>query len=183
MRRYNRGVRIRLLVVSVVVLATISWAQESSYKPAPDQGPPRSDSAPGSSSRDTIIDISPPPDDAKNHPKSKGAVADLEGADNPDTSGIQEFHPWNPLKATKDIEVGDFYFRRKNYKGALERYEDALYNKNGDAIAVSRLATCERKLGDQVAARKYYEQYLKILPEGPFAKEARSSLEKLTKEQ
>ena len=141
-----------MLIVSVVVLSTISWAQEPSDKPAPDQGPPRSDSAQGSSSRDTIIDISSPPDDAKNHPKSKDAVA-------------------------------DFYFRRKNYKGALERYEDALYNKNGDAIAVSRLATCERKLGDQAAARKYYEQYLKILPEGPFAKEARSSLEKLTKEQ
>src|ERR1700691_2367117 len=170
MKRYNRVVRIRLLIAFVVVLTTISWAQESSDKPAPDQGPPRSDSAKGSPSLDTIIDISPPPEDAKNRPKSKDAVADLEGADNPDTSGIQEFHPWNPLKATKDIEVGDFYFRRKNYNA-------------GDAIPSSRLATCERKLGDNAAARKYYEQYLKILPEGPFAKEARTSLEKLTKEQ
>jgi Tfp pilus assembly protein PilF len=87
------------------------------------------------------------------------------------------------MKAMKDIEIGDFYFRRKNYKGALERYEDALYNKTGDAVAISRLATCEKKLGDNDAARKYYEQYLKILPDGPFAKEARASLEKLPKDE
>jgi tetratricopeptide (TPR) repeat protein len=175
-------VRIRLLIVVFVALAAISPAQQSLDKPAPDQGPPRSDTAQGASSQDTIIDISPPPDDAKNHPRSKDAIAGLDGADSSDTSGIQEFHPWNPLKAMKDIEVGDFYFRRKNYKGALERYEDALYNKNGDAVAVSRLATCEKKMGDNTAARKYYEQYLKILPEGPFAKEARASLDKLPQE-
>jgi tetratricopeptide (TPR) repeat protein len=176
-------VRIRLLIVVFVVLASISWAQESPDKPAPNQDPPRSDTSQGSSSQDTIIDISPPPDDAKNHPKSKDAIAGLDDADNSDTSGIQEFHPWNPMKAMKDIEIGDFYFRRKNYKGALERYEDALYNKTGDAVAISRLATCEKKLGDNDAARKYYEQYLKILPDGPFAKEARASLEKLPKDE
>jgi tetratricopeptide (TPR) repeat protein len=175
-------VRIRFPIVFFAVLTTFAWAQDSSGKPAPDQGPPRSDTPQGSSSQDTRIDISPPPDDAKNHPKSKDAVADLDGADNLDTSGIQEFHPWSPLKAMKDIEVGDFYFKRTNYKAALERYEDALTYKEGDAIAISRLATCERKLGDKAAARKYYEQYLKILPEGPFAKEARASLEKLAKQ-
>jgi tetratricopeptide (TPR) repeat protein len=176
-------VRITFLIVLFAALTTISWAQDSTDKPASDQPPTSNHEAGASSSRDTLIDISPPKDDAKNHPNSKDAVTDLDGADNPDTSGIQEFHPWSPMKAMKDIEVGDFYSRRKNYKAALERYKDALLYKDGDAVAISRLATCEEKLGDKIEARKYYEQYLKALPEGPFAKEARASLEKLAKAQ
>ena len=38
---------------------------------------------------------------------------------------------------------------------------------------------CQEKIGDKTEARKYYEQYLKQLPEGPFAKEAHASLERL----
>jgi len=154
--------------------------QSSSSTQSPAQNPDRE--AQESSSHDTRIDISPPKDDAKNHPNSKSAVADLE-APEPDTTGIQEFHPWNPLKAAKDVEVGDFYFKRRNYKAALDRYKEALYYKDNDAIASFRLAVCQEKLGDKAEARKYYKQYLKILPEGQFAKDAHAALDKLAKSQ
>jgi tetratricopeptide (TPR) repeat protein len=180
MQRYNRGVRIRFPIIFLALLASISLAQDSPDKTASDKAVARSE-AEESSSHDTRIDIRPPKDDAKNHPGSKDAVADLDIADNPDTSGVQEFHPWNPLKALKDIEVGDFYFKRKNYKAALERYKEALYYKDGDALASFKLAVCQEKLGDKADARKYYEQYLKILPEGPFAKDAHASLDRLAK--
>ena len=88
-------------------------------------------------------------------------------------------HPWNPYKAQKDVDIGDYYFKRKNYKAALDRYKEALYYKDNDAIATYRLAVCEAKLGDKAEARKNFEQYLKILPEGPLAKDARSAMEKL----
>jgi len=183
LKRYNRDVRSRFLIVLLALLTTLSLAQDSADKAASDKTAPQSSDAGGSSSRDTRIDTSPPKDDAKSHPSSKAAVADLEGADNRDTSGIQEFHPWNPMKAQKDIQVGDFYFKRKNYKGALERYKEALYYKDGDAVASFRVAECQEKLGDKAEAKKYFEQYLKILPEGPFAKESRASLERLAKAQ
>ena len=63
----------------------------------------------------------------------------------------------------------------------MERYKDALYYKENDAVASFKLAQCEEKIGDKAEARKYYEQYLKILPEGPSAKEAHASLERLAK--
>jgi tetratricopeptide (TPR) repeat protein len=170
-------VRTRLLIVVLAVLTTLSMAQDSSDKTAPPSGTQET------SSRDTRIDLSPPKDDDKNHPSSKEAVADLEGDGNPDNSGVQEFHPWNPLKAVKDIEVGDFYYKRKNYKAALGRYKDALYYKDGDAIATFRLAECQEKLGDKAEAKKDYEQYLKILPDGPLAKDAHASLNRLAKAQ
>jgi tetratricopeptide (TPR) repeat protein len=85
------------------------------------------------------------------------------------------------MKALKDVEVGDYYFKHKNYRAALDRYKEALFYKDNDAIANFRLAQCQEKLGDKTEARKYYEQYLKILPEGPFSKEAQASLERLGK--
>ncbi|MGO9863610.1 MAG: tetratricopeptide repeat protein [Terriglobales bacterium] len=185
--------RIRFLIVCLALLTAVSRAQDSpdktasdnasSDKAAADKSAAQSREAEESSSRDTRIDTTPPKDDAKNHPNSKAAVADLDVADNPDASGVQEFRPWNPMKAMKDIEVGDFYFKHKNYKAALDRYKEALYYKDNDAIASFRLAVCEEKLGDKAEARKYYEQYLKILPEGPFAKDAHASLDRLAKVQ
>ena len=156
-------------------VAAFSLAQDASDKTSD-----RNREAAESSSHDTRIDISAPKDDAKNHPDSKSAIADMEAADSPETSDVQEFHPWNPMKALKDVEVGDYYFKRKNYRAALDRYKEALYWKENDAIASFRLAQCQEKLGNKEAARKYYEQYLKILPEGPFAKDAHTSLDRLT---
>jgi len=181
--RYNRGVRIRFLIIFLALLTTISPAQDSSDKTASEKAAARNREAEESSSRDTRIDISPPKNDAKSHPGSKAALEDLDIPENIEVSGVQEFHPWNPMKALKNIEVGDFYFKRKNYKAALERYKEALYYKDGDALASFRLAVCQEKLGDKADARKYYEQYLKILPEGPLAKDAHASLDRLAKAQ
>lgn len=175
-KRYNSVVPFRAVALCLFVfVATLSLAQDASDKTSD-----RNREAAESSSRDTRIDISPPKDDAKSHPDSKSAIADLEAADQPDTSDVQEFRPWNPMKALKDVEVGDYYFKRKNYRAALDRYKEALYYKDNDAIASFRLAQCQEKLGNKVEAKKYYEQYLKILPEGPFAKDAHVSLDRLT---
>ncbi len=183
LKRYNNAVRIRSLIVFLALLTIVALAQDSSDKAASEKAAARNREAEESSSRDTRIDISPPKNDAKSHPGSKAAVEDLDIPENIDVSGVQEFHPWNPMKALKNIEVGDFYFKRKNYKAALERYKEALYYKDGDALASFRLAVCQEKLGDKADARKYYEQYLKILPEGPFAKDAHASLDRLAKAQ
>ncbi len=175
-------------MICLALLTAVSLAQDSSKKAASDKT--ASDKAAAqsreardeeSSSQDTRVDTSPPRDDAKNHPGSKAAVADFDIPDSIETSGVQEFHPWNPMKALKDIEVGDYYFKRKNYKAALDRYKEALYYKDNDAVASFRLAVCQEKIGDKTEAKKYYEQYLKILPEGPLAKDAHASLERLAK--
>jgi tetratricopeptide (TPR) repeat protein len=151
------------------------------------EAPPRSDqntrdAGPGeSSSRDTRIDISPPKDDAKNHPNS-GVVPPDNPPATPDAgapSDVQELHPWNPYRAVKDDEVGDFYFKRKNYKAALARYQDALQWKERDATATFRIAQCYEKLNQPDEAIAHYQEYLKILPDGPSSKEARKALQKL----
>ena len=154
------------------------------------KAPPRSDrvqvddlgsSVGESSSKDTQVDLSPPSDDAKAHPQSSAAVADAEAA-GLDTSGVGEFHTWDPHKAAKSVEVGDFYFKRKNYRAAQERYREALRYKDNDAIATIRLAICLEKLGVLDDARAEYESYLKILPHGPQAPEAQKAIDRLKAE-
>lgn len=132
-----------------------------------------------SSSRDTQIDISPPPDDDKNHPESADAVATIEDEARVNHPEVEEFHQWNPHKAAKDIEVGDFYLRQKNYKAALSRYQEALEYKPNDAVANFRLGQCFEKLNNPQDAITHYEAYLKVLPHGPLAGDAHKALAKL----
>jgi tetratricopeptide (TPR) repeat protein len=156
--------------------------------PRPNLEPPRSDRVrvddlnPGvgeSSSKDTQIDLSPPANDAKVHPQSSAAVAEAETST---LGGITELHSWDPHKAAKSVEVGDFYFKRKNYRAAEDRYREALRYKENDATATIRLAVCLEKLGILDDARAEYESYLRILPHGPQAAEAQKAIDRLKAE-
>jgi tetratricopeptide (TPR) repeat protein len=159
--------------------AQIETVPHSNKAPDPNQVPPRYEqdkTAGESSSHDTKIDLSPPKDDAKDHPFSDTSDPDAES----DTPGsTQEVHPWDPHKAAKDVEVGDFYFKRKNYTAALARYQDALMWKDNDAEANFHLAQCFEKLNNPTEAAAHYQTYLKILPHGPYAAEAQKALERL----
>src|SRR2546422_1709983 len=166
------------LIVFCAFFVPSALAQDS--PPADNQSPPRSDrdkEAGESSSRETRIDLSPPKDDAKDHPNSAASLADAEEDDA--SADIQEFHPWDPHKAMKDIEVGDFYFKKKNYRAALDRYREALVYKPNDALANFHMAQCLEKLDKPDEARTHYEEYLKITPHGPLSAEAKVALEKL----
>jgi tetratricopeptide (TPR) repeat protein len=170
----------RLLALFLLSGCFIAPALAQDSGPADNQAPRRSDrdkEAGESSSRETRIDLSPPSDDAKNHPNSAASLPDDEGEDA--SADVQEFHPWDPHKAMKDIEVGDFYFKKKNYRAALDRYREALVYKPNDAISNFRLAQCFEKMDKPDDARTHYEEYLKIMPHGPFAAEAKAALERL----
>ncbi|HTJ30862.1 MAG TPA: tetratricopeptide repeat protein [Acidobacteriaceae bacterium] len=192
------------IVILLLTVSTALWAQgsssASSKAQAPDSSskasrpvaqnpnlaPPRSDTvnvrdlgadSGDSSSKDTQIDLTPPADDAKAHPKSSEVLEDVEGE--PGSGDVNEMHPWDPHKAAKDVEVGDYYFKRKNYVGAESRYREALYYKDNDAIATYRLAICLEKMGRPDEAIAEFESYLRILPHGPQAEDARKAIDRL----
>ena len=191
----------RTIVICLVMFSVGAVAQSKKQPPLPpSQTPPRStpatdprqdstsitstgESSSSSSSKDDPVDLAPPAGDEKAHPVSAEAVRDAEDEaglyEGDEIGGVQEFKPWDPHKAEKDVEVGDFYFKRKNYRAAVDRYREALYYKNDDAVATFKLAICQEKLGEIEDARHGYESYLKILPQGPFAEEARRGVERL----
>jgi tetratricopeptide (TPR) repeat protein len=178
------------LLFLALLLGIMTYAQQSATPP-PSSGPGANEAPPRtpddsqskdreaeageSSSRDTRGDISPPKNDIKDHPNS--GIDDSNPED--DTGEVGELHPWNPYRALKDDEVGDFYFKRKSYKAALARYQDALIYKDKDAIANFRMAECYEKLNQPDQAIPHYQEYLKILPEGPLSKDAKKALDRL----
>ena len=101
------------------------------------------------------------------------------GGDERGPSDVQELRPYNPHKADKDVEVGDFYFKRANYRAAESRYAEALEYMPHHAEATYKLAESQEKLGKPAEARANYEKYLKILPRGPFAELAKKALARL----
>jgi tetratricopeptide (TPR) repeat protein len=175
--RFVLLVLICLLIVPVYVAhaqAPVETVPTDKNAPPPEDNkanPPRSDgtNAGESSSKETEIDVSPPAGDAKTH-----SGADL---DTPSDSG--EFTPWSPMKAMKAVEVGDFYFKRENYAAAVSRYREALEYKPRDAEATYKLAAALEKSGDLKGAMEDYQEYLKILPKGPYAEKAEKEIEHL----
>ena len=164
--------------ICLILLFPLSAYSQESTPPESSQKQKQDDAARAteeSSSRDTRIDLSAPKDDAKNHPMS----STNPDAEDESPSDVGEMHPWDPHKAAKDVEVGDFYFRRKNYKAAIERYRHALIYKQNDAIAHFRLAESLDKTGDSSEAIEHYQEYLKILPHGPNAEDAQKALARL----
>jgi tetratricopeptide (TPR) repeat protein len=121
-----------------------------------------------SSSKDTQIDLSAPDNDLSAHPDSE----DL-------TQPTSEFKPWNPHKAMKNVEVGDYYFKQKNYNAAISRYREALEWKPKDAVATFKLAQALEKKGEREDAVANYQAYLKILPNGPSAAESQKAIDRL----
>lgn len=88
-------------------------------------------------------------------------------------------YPYDPHKAAKDIEVGEFYLKRKDYHVAMDRFNEALQYKPNDALATFRLAQTQEKLGLNTQAVQNYSSYVKIFPDGPYVKEAQEALKRI----
>jgi len=125
-----------------------------------------SDTSGQASSRDNRGDASAPLGDVQEHPDS-------------DSADTGELHLWNPHKADKDVEVGDYHMRRKNYPAAESRYREALEYQNNNAPAMFGLAQALEKEKKHEEAVQYYTLYLKTLPNGPKASDSRAALQRL----
>ena len=64
------------------------------------------------------------------------------------------------IMARKDIETGNRYFQQAHYRGALARFEDAIYNAPAHAEAYCRAGDAEIKLRHRLPARVDWERCL-----------------------
>jgi len=131
---------------------------------APGTNPTGGSATGESSSRDTLINLD-------NRPTKEEPAPAEE-----DESVLK---PWDPHKAAKDVEVGQWYLKLKNYRAALERFNSALSYKPDDAEAIYGLAVTQEKLDLLSLADSNYRKYLGILPNGPRSKEAEEALKRI----
>jgi predicted Zn-dependent protease len=117
-----------------------------------------------------------------------GAPATPEN--NPEFSSSTQYqaitHPYctpeDVVAADHDVDVGDFNFKDKNYKGAEMRYRSALERIPGEPVATLHLARVLEKLGNKAEAYREYKIYLQWSPTGKEAEEANAAIARLQKE-
>jgi tetratricopeptide (TPR) repeat protein len=118
---------------------------------------------------------SPPNDDLK--PKSRAnQKKDTATQNTPDQP------TWDPLRAEKDLEVGQYYMKKGDVDAAIDRFQDATVAKPGYAIPFRFLGEAQEKKGLKKQAIKSYQRYLDLYPHAEDGDKVRKKIEKLYKE-
>ncbi len=92
---------------------------------------------------------------------------------------------YTPPAAWKSVEIGDYYMRRKEYRGALSRYQEAVTTDPDYARGYLGLGKAYEKLHYPRKALDAYQKYLDLRPSAKDAEEAKAvhrSIEKLQRE-
>ncbi len=91
---------------------------------------------------------------------------------------------YTPPAPAKSVEIGNFYLRRKDYKGALSRFEEATRTDPNYAPAYLGLGKVYEKTGARQKALEAYQRYLDLLPsdkDAEDAKEVHRAMDRLRK--
>jgi len=88
-------------------------------------------------------------------------------------ASIDTTKPYEPPSASKSVEVGNFYLRRKRYNAALSRFQEAAATDPYYAPAYLGLGKVYEKIGLKQKALDAYHKYLDKLPSEKQAEEAR----------
>ncbi len=97
---------------------------------------------------------------------------------NPPAQAEEEIE-FNPLKAEKNLEVGQYYLKKGNYDAAIDRLKDALKYKSNFAAPHRLLGEAYEKKNRPEDAVKHLKRYLEILPSAEDAKKVQKRIEKL----
>ena len=90
---------------------------------------------------------------------------------------------FNPIQARKDLKIGRFYEKKKNYRAAAARYLEATRWDPNFAEAYQRLAEAREELGQDAMALDAYRSFLQIQPDGKDADRAREAVTRLEAKQ
>jgi tetratricopeptide (TPR) repeat protein len=152
--RFQKTIPI-LAAVFLLVAASPAQAQDS---------PQESSSKPADTANPT------PP---KSSPKQKKDTATENAPDQP---------AWDPLRAEKDLEVGQFYMKKGDLDAAIDRFQDATTAKPGYAVPFRFLGEAQEKKGLKKQALKSYQRYLDLYPHAEDGDKVRRKIDRLYKE-
>jgi len=122
-----------------------------------------------SSSKPADLPTATPP---KSTAKQKKEIATRNAPDQP---------AWDPLRAEKDLEVGQYYMKKGDLDAAIDRFQDATVAKPGYAIPFRYLAEAQEKKGLKKQAIKSYQRYLDLYPHAEDGDKVRRKIDKLYK--
>ncbi len=102
----------------------------------------------------------------------------------------QTEYTFNPLQASKEFKIGEFYWKKKSYLAAAGRYEEAVKWNPGFGDALYKLGEARLRLaGAEVLdtkkglrfeeAEAAFRKYLEAEPDGKHAKKVRKKIAQL----
>src|SRR5436309_204809 len=113
--------------------------------------------------------------------ESKPAPPQEQAPPEEDESLVPKEYSFNPLQAAKELRVGNYYFKKHNYRAASQRFQEATKWDGTLAEAYLRLGESKEKQHDKKAAAEAYTKYVEAAPDAKDAPEVKKRLEKLQK--
>jgi tetratricopeptide (TPR) repeat protein len=98
-----------------------------------------------------------------------------------DTSLVPKEYSFNPLQAANELKIGNYYFKKGNYRAAAQRFTEATKWNGTLAEAFLRLGEAKEKQHDKKAAAAAYAKYLEIAPDAKDAEEIKKRIAKTSK--
>jgi len=85
-------------------------------------------------------------------------------------------YAFNPVQAEKEVGIGKFYFKRKSWKAALGRFQEAAKWNPGYAEAWLRIGETYEQMKELEQAREAYAKFLELAPDDKNAAKVRKKL-------
>lgn len=124
----------------------------------------------------------PPP----NPPDNPPAPTDKPKPAKPNTDTATQNSPnqptWDPLRAEKDMQVGEYYMHKGDIDAAIDRFEDATLAKPGYALPFRFLGEAQEKKGMKKKAIQSYKRYLDLYPKAEDKDKIQKKIDKLYKD-
>ncbi len=163
-----------VVMLALAVFAMPAAAQGSKLADGPP--PPEGVAAPASSaSPDAGATPAPsPPPSGNSSDNSSDSASDRAPGPGFVPAPVNEPEPvtppapaWDPLHATKSVEVGTFYLKKGDYDAAIDRFQEAARLQPGLAKPYLLLGEAYEKKGDPGSAVTAYRTYLKLYRTAP----------------
>ena len=98
-----------------------------------------------------------------------------------DESLVPKVYSFNPLQAVREVKIGNYYFKKGNFRAAAQRFLEATRWDGTLAEAFLRLGEAREKQRDRKAAAEAYAKYLEIAPDAKDAADVKKRLDKVRK--
>ena len=106
-------------------------------------------------------------------------IRDTAAAEGIEYEEVTEPKELNPALAEENLEIGNFYYKRKNYQAAIDRYMEALEYQPNLIKAFEALARAYEKNDELDKAINTYKDFLEKYPDSPKCSDFRLKLSKL----
>ncbi len=110
---------------------------------------------------------------------SGGKVEEQVPPEEDEAVAVKKEYAFNPLQAQKELQIGNYYFKKGSYRAAANRFQEATRWDSSLADAWLRLGEAREKQKDRKGAREAYAKYLEVAPDSKNASVIRKKIDQL----